>query len=347
MVGDTLTCPLCFKKFAVSACNVLWRHINIDHISRCCFPPAEFFTLHSRLICSVGACRWASHSLFRHSGCQHKLSTGSRCRGALVEASTVADLLSASQFPDNDVLHEALESSHFSSHVPDVSFTHSEFISIAIEATESLHLSDEYISYESQLVNCILNSIRNIPAVTVTHIPRIIRPLFSQVLCSVLKAATQSIWGFVQLALFPKAVLRAPAHHSPSRREVPKSLLKSHLKTWQSQGGIVQLWKEIEEISAPPVSSSVPSISTTRALHWARLGRLGNAIKALSSSSVANPEDSAVQAEILRRHPEGPAMVDSDLPYLPPAITVTAQSVFQVLKAFPKGSSPGGFQIRA
>ena len=347
VVGDTLTCPLCFKKFAASACNVLWRHINTDHISRRCFPPAEFFTLHSRLICSVGACRWASHSRFRHSGCQRKLSTGSRCRGALVEASTVADLLSASQFPDNDVLHEALESSHISSHVPDVSFTHSELISIAIEATETLHLSDEYVSYESQLVNCILNSIRNIPAVTVTHIPRSIRPLFSQVLCSVLKAATQSIWGFVQLALFPKAVLRAPAHHSPSRREVPKSLLKSHLKTWQSQGGIVQLWKEIEEISAPPVSSSVPSISTTRALHWARLGRLGNAIKALSSSSVASPEDSAVQAEILRRHPEGPALVDSDLPDLPPAITVTAQSVFQVLKAFPKGSSPGGFQLQA
>ena len=54
-----------------------------------------------------------------------------------------------------------------------------------------------------------------------------------------------------------------------------------------------------------------------------------------------------MQAEILRHHPEGPALVDSDLPDLPPAITVTAQSVFQVLKAFPKGSSPGGFQLWA
>ena len=200
IAGDTLTCPVCFKKFAASASNVLWCHINTDHISRCCFPPADFFTLHNRLICSVGACCWASHSCFRHSGCQRKLSTGSRCRGAFVETSTIVDLLSASHFPENDVQHEAMESSHISSHVPDVSFTQSELISIAIEATETLHLSDEYLSFESQLVNSILNSIRNILAVTVTHIPCSIRPLFSQVLCSVLKAATQSIWGFVQLA---------------------------------------------------------------------------------------------------------------------------------------------------
>ena len=74
---------------------------------------------------------------------------------------------------------------------------------------------------------------------------------------------------------------------------------------------------------------------TTRALHWAMLGRIGNAMKALSSSGVANPEDSAVQAEIRKRHPEGPVLLDSDLPDLPPAITVTAQLVFKALKAFP------------
>ena len=136
---DTLTCPVCFKKFAPSASNVLWRHINTDHISQCCFSSANFFALHSRLICSVGACRWTSHH-FQHSGCQHKLSTGSPFRGALVEASTVADLLSAPQFPENDVQHEAMDSSHISSHVPDLSLTHSELISIAIEATETLHL---------------------------------------------------------------------------------------------------------------------------------------------------------------------------------------------------------------
>ena len=36
----------------------------------------------------------------------------------------------------------------------------------------------------------------------------------------------------------------------------------------------------------------------------------------------------------------------SDLSDLPPAISVTAQSVFRTFKAFPKGSYPGGFQLQ-
>ena len=126
---------------------------------------------------------------------------------------------------------------------------------------------------------------------------------------------------------FPKAVLRAPPQHSPPKREVPKSQLKSHLKLWQSEGGIIKLWKEIQGLPTHPAASSTPSISTSRALHWARL--------------------SSVQAEILKRHPEGPVLMDSDLPDLSPAITVTDYLVLKALRAFPKGSSPGGFQLRA
>ena len=54
-----------------------------------------------------------------------------------------------------------------------------------------------------------------------------------------------------------------------------------------------------------------------------------------------------MQAEILKRHPEGPVLLDADLPDLSPAITVTDHLVLKALKAFPKGSSPGGFQIKA
>ena len=54
-----------------------------------------------------------------------------------------------------------------------------------------------------------------------------------------------------------------------------------------------------------------------------------------------------VQAEILKRHPEGHVLVDSDLLDLPTVITVSVQSIFRALKAFPKGSSPGGFQLQA
>ena len=54
-----------------------------------------------------------------------------------------------------------------------------------------------------------------------------------------------------------------------------------------------------------------------------------------------------MQVKILKCHSEGPILVDSDLPDLPSAITVTVQSVFKALKAFPKGSSPEGFQLWA
>ena len=84
-----------------------------------------------------------------------------------------------------------------------------------------------------------------------------------------------------------------------------------------------------------------------RALHWARLGQLGIAIKAMSSSGVADHEDELVQDEILKRHPKGPVLLDADLPDLTPAITVTDHLVLKALKAFRKGSSPGGFQLRA
>ena len=72
-----------------------------------------------------------------------------------------------------------------------------------------------------------------------------------------------------------------------------------------------------------------------------------HAIKALFSSGVANPEDSSMQAEILKPHPEGPVLMDSDLPDLSPGISVPDHLVLKALKAFPKGSSPGSFQLRA
>ena len=121
-------------------------------------------------------------------------------------------------------------------------------------------------------MNSMLNCIRCIPVATVSTFPK-------------------------------KVVLHAPPQHSPTRCEVPKSLLKSHPKLWQSQDGITNLWWEIEGVPThPPANSEVPPASDARSLHWARLDRLGNAIKVLSSSGEANLEDSSVQAEILKRH---------------------------------------------
>ena len=128
---------------------------------------------------------------------------------------------------------------------------------------------------------------------------------------------------------------------------VPQSLLKSCLKLGQSQGGIIKLWEEIIGLPAhPPATSGALSMSTAKALPWTRLERLGNAIKALSSSGVANPEDSlTAQAEIIKCYPEGPALVVFDLPDLSPAITVADYLVIKALKVFPKGSGLAAFNF--
>ena len=87
-------------------------------------------------------------------------------------------------------------------------------------------------------------------------------------------------------------------------------------------------------------------MSTAKLLPWTRLERLGNAIKALSSSCVANPEDSlTAQAEILKCYPEEPVLADFDLPDLSPAITVADYLVIKALKVFPKGSSLVAFNF--
>ena len=135
----------------------------------------------------------------------------------------------------------------------------------------------------------------------------------------------------------------APPQHSPPRRKVPKSLLKSCLKLWQSQGGITKLWWEIEGVPTHPPANS--DMSATGALHWARLGRLGNAIKALSSSGVANPEDSSVQPDILKHHQFWWILIF--LTYHLPSLLRLMQLALKALKVFPKDSSLGGFQLWA
>ena len=106
----------------------------------------------------------------------------------------------------------------------------------------------------------------------------------------------------------------------------------------QIEDWLLSSWSSKQILHAPYVH---------RALHWARLGRLCIAIKAMSSNGVADPEDELVQAEILKRHPKGSVLLDADLPDLTPAITVTDHLVLKALKAFPKDSSLGGFQLRA
>ena len=80
---------------------------------------------------------------------------------------------------------EDADTSYISSNIPDSipggNYTHTDLITIAIETTQNLHLSEDFVPLESQLVDAILDGIRRVPVTTVIHIPRNIRPLLPTV----------------------------------------------------------------------------------------------------------------------------------------------------------------------
>ena len=200
-----LCCPLCNKPFSNLSCNILWHHINTEHISRQFFPSAPFFALHNRLLCSVGNCHWANHSRFRHSGCQRKISTGSKCGRTLAEASLAEVNLACSLPVDEDIGSVSTDSSFSTSSTAAESYHTCDLLSFAVEATETLQVPEKCVHLESELVDLMLDRVGSLQVSTITHIPHNIRPLFSQTFCRVLQAATWSgVWGFVQLLLFQK-----------------------------------------------------------------------------------------------------------------------------------------------
>ena len=120
--------------------------------------------LHSRLVCSVITCWWANHSRFRHSGCQRKVASGSRSGGALIEASLVGNTSTTPQSVGDDDEHWGGEdTSYISSHIPDSipvgrNHTHTDLNTTAIEVTQNLHLSEDLLPLESELVDAILDN---------------------------------------------------------------------------------------------------------------------------------------------------------------------------------------------
>lgn len=77
----------------------------------------------------------------------------------------------------------------------------------------------------------------------------------------------------------------------------------------------------------------------------AREGHYSKAIQSLSSSGVAQHDDPVALQELIRRHPTGCQPDPNISP--PAALTVTDIQVKAAITSFPKGSSPGGSQLRA
>ena len=74
---------------------------------------------------------------------------------------------------------EDADTCYISSNIPDSipgeNYTHTDLIATAIEAIQNLHLSEDFLPLEPQLVDTILDCIRRVPVATIIHIPRSIR----------------------------------------------------------------------------------------------------------------------------------------------------------------------------
>ena len=120
-LGKTLEW-LWLRVFSSAQCvlNVspLWQVIFFNVTSILITSHDNVFLLLTFLHCITdlfGTCWWASHSRFRHSGCQRtKLSAGSHCGGALIEATVIGILPTASQSLEHDEQHEVPDASHMS-----------------------------------------------------------------------------------------------------------------------------------------------------------------------------------------------------------------------------------------
>ena len=117
-----------------------------------------------------------------------------------------------------------------------------------------------------------------------------VRPLLARVLSVELRKACSSVWGFVRLTMFAKAVLRIPATNSQRRRFVMSSVLLDRLHIWNQSGSFHSLWNSLLDdlkISKPRGGVSHGLYCKARALFWAREGRYSNALQTLSSQGVA------------------------------------------------------------
>ena len=91
---------------------------------------------------------------------------------------------------------------------------------------------------ESEVFTFMMDHVMVCPVSTIAHVPRSVRPLLARILSVELHKACSSVWAFVLLTMFTKAVLRIPGTNSHCRRFVMSSvLLGLSLKSRTDQTG--------------------------------------------------------------------------------------------------------------
>ena len=78
-------CPLCKATFRDQ--THLWRHINLERITRRVFPPVDFLNSRGRLLCSEPSCSFEYSDRF-HT-CQRSVGPNERCSGLLINPALV------------------------------------------------------------------------------------------------------------------------------------------------------------------------------------------------------------------------------------------------------------------
>jgi len=202
---------------------------------------------------------------------------------------------------------------------------------------------------ESEVLIVLLDHVMVCPVSTISHIPCSVRPFLAHVLSLEFQKACSSVWSFVRLFIFAKAVLRTPSIQSNHRcRYVVSSVLLDRLHMWSLSDGVKSLWSLLQEdikVSKPVKPTSSEEFSKSRALFWAHEGRYSNALQALKSVRVAGHDDNNAYQDLLKRHPcsSCPSITSPSQS----SLTVNESVVLTCIHAFPKGTSPGASKLRA
>ena len=113
-------CPLCKATFRDQ--THLWRHINLEHITRRVFPPIDFLNSCGRLLCSEPSCSFAYSD--RYHTCRRSVGPNERCSGLLINPALVVSArdisrVNSSRAPDTrGNFSEGLDSSGTSLQMP-------------------------------------------------------------------------------------------------------------------------------------------------------------------------------------------------------------------------------------